>query len=473
MIRPSQGIRGLLGGVLLLGAGALSAATAAEPSMDVQSEIQALKAEVARLRAKDDESWLTERRAEEVKALIRDVLSDADTRASLAEGGVTAGHDGKHFYLASEDGNFLLQLEGQFQMRYVYNRRSNPGSTTTTSVEDVGGVPTVVSTTTLNDAEQSGFLLRRSKVKFGGHIFGDIGYKLVLNAVRDDGGEELEEAWVSFKVFDGAKLIAGRIKAPFQRENLISSSKQLAVDRSSVQEVFRIDWTQGVMLDWKNDMFRLRGSIDQGRRQFSDFYADGVDYAMTGRADVLLAGDWKQTEDFIAWSDQAQSLSAGAAVHYEVGETGTSAANSSFLGWTVDGLYKNQGLTLYLAGYGRHSESGASPSISMDDYGLEAMIGYMIIPDTLEPFFRYGRIMMDDARTSGTTDSSDINEFTVGINWFQHKHASKLTVDMTYFDEPMHNSFLSSGYSNGLGLQRDAEGDGGQFAIRAQYQLLF
>ncbi|MBI1368526.1 MAG: hypothetical protein GC162_07705 [Planctomycetes bacterium] len=445
-----------------------------EPNMDVQAEIKALKAEVARLRAKDDESWLTERRAEEVKALIKDVLSDADTRASLAEGGLTAGYN-KHYYLSSEDGSFLMEFEGQLQTRWIYDHRENPGKTTVNSVVAAGTppVPTVVTTTTQNDADQSGFQFRRAKFKVGGHIFNDFGYKLVLAAERADGAEVLEEGWVSYKLADNLTVLAGRFKAPFQRENLISSSKQMAVERSSVQEIFRLDWTQGVMFDYKTDMLRFRGSLDQGRMQFSDFTADGTDIGATLRGDVLLAGDWGQTEDFAAWSKDPQSLSIGAAVHYEAAETGTSAANSDFVGWTVDGMYKNTGLTLFVAGYGRHTESGTTPSTTTDDYGLEAMVGYMIVPDTIEPFVRYGRIMMDKSRVAGTLNDQDVNEYTVGFNWYQHKHAAKFTLDFTYFDAPLNTAFLSPGFSSGQGLQRDAAGEDGQYTVRAQYQLLF
>jgi hypothetical protein len=85
---------------------------------ELRQEIQALRAEVSAMRSQADDSWLNERRAEEVKTLIHDVLADADTRASLAGDGMTAGHNG-HFFLASADGGFLLNVGGQIQFRYI------------------------------------------------------------------------------------------------------------------------------------------------------------------------------------------------------------------------------------------------------------------------------------------------------------------------------------------------------------------
>ena len=50
-----------------------------------------LKDTVAELKAASDDDWLTERRAQEIRGLVEDVLADADTRASLLQDGMTAG----------------------------------------------------------------------------------------------------------------------------------------------------------------------------------------------------------------------------------------------------------------------------------------------------------------------------------------------------------------------------------------------
>ena len=38
------------------------------------------------------------------------MIADAESRASLLEGGLTAGHDGSNFYLSSADGQYLMQI---------------------------------------------------------------------------------------------------------------------------------------------------------------------------------------------------------------------------------------------------------------------------------------------------------------------------------------------------------------------------
>jgi len=55
--------------------------------------------------------------ADETRALVAEMLADAETRSSLLQNSATAGHDGK-FFLASPDGNFRLNIGGQIQFRY-------------------------------------------------------------------------------------------------------------------------------------------------------------------------------------------------------------------------------------------------------------------------------------------------------------------------------------------------------------------
>ena len=71
-----------------------------------------------------DGDWLTEQRAQEIRAIVSDVLADSATRESLAGDGATAGYDkSKGFFLASPDGNYTLAVKGEMQVRWAYNSR--------------------------------------------------------------------------------------------------------------------------------------------------------------------------------------------------------------------------------------------------------------------------------------------------------------------------------------------------------------
>ncbi len=81
-----------------------------------------IEAALQRLEANETDHWLTRRRADEIRALVSDVLADADTRTALKDTGLTGGWD-DGFFLQSADGNFRLEVSGQVQTRYVWNRR--------------------------------------------------------------------------------------------------------------------------------------------------------------------------------------------------------------------------------------------------------------------------------------------------------------------------------------------------------------
>lgn len=84
----------------------------ADKITDMQSQIDALRAELRQVKADQGDNWLNDRRAEEVKSLIKEVLSDADTRASLLNDGAVAGFDGKNFFIASADGAYEMDFSG-------------------------------------------------------------------------------------------------------------------------------------------------------------------------------------------------------------------------------------------------------------------------------------------------------------------------------------------------------------------------
>ena len=69
---------------------------------------------------------LTPEQAAEVRQIVGDVLADADQRATMASGAMTAGIDEKgKVFLKSEDGMFELNLKGRIQFRYHYNEQTD------------------------------------------------------------------------------------------------------------------------------------------------------------------------------------------------------------------------------------------------------------------------------------------------------------------------------------------------------------
>ena len=434
----------------------------------LRTEMEQMKRQLQRMETARGETWLNERRAAEVKTLIAEVLSDADTRASLLDDGATAGHDGKHFFLKSADGNFLMNIAGQMQIRFIANWADDPFVDV---IDDSGDEPEEgadgVDDESLDEGE-SGFTLRRTKLKFYGHITANpkISYKIVMAAERS-GGDWLTEGFeIDHKFANGVKVKAGQFKLPFLREELVSSSAQLALDRGSATEYFTLDFGQGIGVSYDTDNIKLAASVTDGADSENlDWADDGTDIALTGRVDVKLAGDWKQAKDFSAWSGEDFAAFVGGAAHWEVAETGTSAANNQIFLWTVDGLVECSGVGVMAAVMGLHTDNDTGSNF--DDYGVQVEAGCFLIPDKLQPFVRYDWIDVDGV--------DEMNLLTVGCNYYLAKHNAKFTMDVVHaFDTLFDTSRnFNDPASSGLGLRDDVDGQDGQTALRAQFQLLF
>ncbi len=467
------------------------------PSADLQSmrtEMQAMKAELNELRASKQQTWLNERQAEEVKGLIREVLADADSRSSLAGDGMTAGISNKgKIFLQSDDGSFLMNVAGQIQFRWIANLQDGA-----------------------SDEADSGFQVRRAKLKFGGHIADPkLTYALTLETTRDgssttavtgvtgtdtdasadidtiatttgsvsssgfgDGDVGIDEVWFGYKFDDNWSIKAGVMKLPFLRQELTSSSRQLAVDRASVTEFFTLNQSEQVQVAYKADQFKVVAAVSDGSNgDWNNPTADTTEIALTVRGDVLIDGDWGQMKDGSAWEGEDFAAFVGAAMHYEIGD-GNNGGAANYFGWTVDGSIETNGLGVMAALMGGHIDPDAAGTPSRDMYGFLLEAGYQVIPNELEPFIRWEFI--DSESATGASQEAQI--ITIGANYYFKKHNAKFTMDLVYVydgdDTLSSNPYGSSATSSGIGMSSSAFGTGGTaldefIALRAQFQLLF
>ena len=183
----------------------------------MQAEIERLRQDNLAMRSElselkdDDENWLTEQRADEIRGLVADVLADADTRASLLNDGLMAGwRDG--FFLASADGRFLLKLQGQMQVRYMYSFHDSSPSTFPAQIPPD------------QQRHARGFENTRTRLAFRGHVFdrnltfmvrGD--FQRDRSAIPQGGGLSLLDAWMRYHLTDEWSIRAGQFKLPFSR----------------------------------------------------------------------------------------------------------------------------------------------------------------------------------------------------------------------------------------------------------------
>lgn len=461
---------GLLAGTAVFALAGVGFAGTGDTNSEALAEIAKLKAELAELKAQQGDNWLTEQRSAEIRSLVQDVLADADTRASLQSTGMTAGWD-KGFFLASPDGNFRLRIKGQIQFRYVLNYRDLPSNVT-----DQG-----------QDRWTKGFENRRTKLTFEGNIFDQTWLYKVQAAFNrgnlddagvqqeDSGAAQLQDAWIQKDFENGLYLRFGQYKPPFLREELVNSARQLAVERSLVNERYNQDYSQGVSLGFESDMFRVEGMFSDGigdtgnvwGRSFqnSPWQETTTEYAFTARAEFLAAGEWKQFDDFTSWNGEPFGLMIGAAVNWQRAEFGTNDPLGPFgqqLGATVDASVEFGGANLYGAFVWANPDLDGEGTAGGDRDELAFIVqgGFMLVPDTFEIFGRYEWADPD-------TGENDLNLLTAGVNWYFAKNAAKFTADVGFSLEDFDSSYANSGAGWLVGFNET------QIVLRAQFQLLF
>lgn len=418
---------------------ALAVESAGDDVTQLKARLQAVEAQLAQVRQTQGEQWLNERRAEEIKALVREVISDADTRASLAQDTVTAGYK-NGFFIGSEDGNYRLFIRGELQFRYLFNNR-----------DDVAAG---------QDGTRGGFEASRTRFGFSGNVVDPSWTYCIWTGYGADGNNALLDMWLK-KTFEGGwSVTAGQFKAPIWREWLVSETRQQVVERSLLNGVFGGDYTQGIMLGYQNTWLRAVASFNDGVRNRNVVWnSEDVDYGVSGRAEFLILGAWSQYEDFSAWPGEEPLLVLGGSVHHQQGEGGTTTTQANLVRWSVDGTLKFRRLSVLLAGVGNHVDTTTTGG---PQYGMLAQVGYFVTDD-IEVFSRYE---WGELNAAGEDQLSII---TTGATYFVRKHQLKMSVDVGYSLNRVTDGWDVATY----GWLIDAAGKKGQILVRTQIQLLF
>ncbi|MFM2164825.1 MAG: hypothetical protein RL325_1262 [Planctomycetota bacterium] len=470
----------------------------------LREENARLAEKVARLEAHaaEDGGWLTEERAQEIRAVVADALADSASRASLAADGATAGWDkSKGFFLASGDGNFSLVIRGDGQFRWNYNARDIGAATAAT------GSPAETSA-----GETYGFEWRRARLIFTGNVIDpswtfDVKFANNRSATSGNTGY-LDDAFVQKALDGGYTLRFGQFKVPFLREDQVSASAQLAVERSLVNEVFGVSRSQGVAAGWSGEGLRAEVSFTDALRanatapttgagaaggvatgQNTGFSQQTTDYAFAGRLELKPAGEWKQFKDMQSFAGDPMGVLVGIGGYIEQVDavSGTTATPDRVWAATADLSLEFGGASVLVAAVyrdvllqGAQATRGGGTDDSLEQWGALAQAGWFAT-DSVELFARYemGDTDTDRFRIAASALAADAEQdsiLTVGANWWPAGAKSKwvkLTADIGYAFDPIVD-FNGSGagwlvdYTAAGGQTND-----GQWLLRTQMQFQF
>jgi len=465
--------------------GASSAGGGGEPANDpvqerlerMQQELdnlrrdnQAMKNQIDDLHAKSDDTWLTQERAKEIRGLVEDVLADADTRASLLQSGVMAGWV-DHFFLASADGRFKLVLQGEEQVRWIFNHHD---------LTPIGGQAPD------GRHDRHGFENTRTRLTFSGYVFNENFEYLVRGDFFGNRGApgffNLLDSWIRYVINDEWSIRAGQFKLPFNREELVSNEYQLAVERSLVNEELNLGRSQGVELEYHDNVNALSIAYSDGAsaaflgnpQQNTVWSAKGNDYAVAARYERLAAGTWGQFVDFTSPRSDQFGMLLGVGAQVQRGENNVSAntREQGSFGLTGDVSMELGGANAFLSFTHQYVDNAPGPVLKL--YGVVAQLGVYVTPKW-ELFIRGEHMWVDGF------ELRDLNVITAGFNYYIEGHDLKWTTDFGLGLSPVESFFASdlAGYRSDVTtisqfpFPSRTVTSNHQFVIRTQFQLLF
>jgi hypothetical protein len=289
----------------------------------ILAEIAAMRSEVAQMRRAHDERWLDEVRAESVRAVVRDVLSDSATRSSFQGGGtlVSGYTPGRGFFLGIDESGAMIRAFGFVQVQFTVNagydapQRTPPsdvvwGSEVRRSQLFVTGQlagPDLVwlvgmSIGSYNDP----YPLRGLEVNPDA-VYGSFGLTY-LNITKQFGG-----GWFGQ---------VGQIFTPFTFEShLFSTADTQTGECSMIEYLFTANFTAGVQLGYSDDA--IQWAICYGNEigtvpgQWNADTNQGV--AVTSRLNWKLCGTWEQYAQETSFPGQPFGAFLGIAGLYQNG----------------------------------------------------------------------------------------------------------------------------------------------------------
>ena len=419
-------------------------ASAQQASGDVAAELNALKARIAELEARQRQIDGSGQQ----KQAVGVAQTDATQRNQFPQDDkLFTGWD-KGFRLGSADGLYLIQPYVEAQFRNVTNYSDSDGG--------------------VGSNFENGFELRRAKVGVRGNAFSkDFKYNFRLSVDRATGESILDYAYGEYKFADDWGVRFGQTKLNWTREETVSDTRQLAAERSLLNQILgggNTLYVQGVSLLYGSEANPIRGelALTDGDNTSNTTFTDqqggtGVyqDFGVAARGEYKFFGDWDAYSDFTALKTTKDLLVVGGGVDWAQGGDG------DVYRFTADAQYETPaglgayGSVIYTIADGDTGEAPLDNSIG----GL-AQVSYLL-PNfkNWEAFGRYSIFHFDE----DVAGEDLFHEVTVGVNKYFVGHNAKLTLDLNW---------LPNGTPGGAGGLDYTSTTQEQVILRTQLQLV-
>ncbi len=356
------------------------------------------------------------------------------------------GYD-EGFFIRNADDTFSLFFNGLLQVRYIYST--------------VEGLP-----------DYQRFQLRRTDLYFSGHFIDDSWTYVLGTEAGPDGTFAADDVYIAKNFTDFTWGQAGQFSTPFLRETLISSTRQLTVERSLVSKYFSTNNSTGLLFGTEGDEFKWQiaatnGYFEHDPNQNQNVidehdFQNGMTYSFISRLELKPIGDWAEFRGFNSPSDNDTGLLIGIAAAYQ---RDNDVANIEETSATIDATLQGSGWStfgMFAATKDQNNDHGTS-------YGAQLQGGLFVDEegDTVELFSRYewGHSKAH-AEPLPEFDSENLSVLTGGFNYYIYPSHLKVTTDLGY-------AFTSIGenWSDETDGWR-ATDEKGQWVGRVQLQLV-
>ena len=457
---------------LAMAAGTVAAQDAAGRSVDekmweilkargvlTDAEVVELRAVKAKLEAESDLDGKIDGRVDEMTARL---MQDAPKLSYKP---------GSGFGFKTADGDFSLTIGGRLQTRFTYEFED----------DDDGDLAT--------QDDLQNFSTPRVRLWFKGNAFDprltyefqfDIGGDLpkgstspssvvtgvnfgatstTTSATSFTGSEllvGLKDAFLNYEISGKALQIkAGQFKAPYSRQQMTSSGRQMFVDRAPVDRFFVPGRNKGATV-WgmlggeKDDLFEYYAGAFNGEGENALNNDDGLMWV--GRLAVNPFGAVAYSEADLRSDENRGKLLAALGVngwYHQEDSRGTNNTDSWSVGADVTVAYS--GVFLALEAHYRENDRTSGPPNDMNLFGWFAEAGYNFTSEW-NVSIRYSEIDWD--RETSQTAS---REYLVGVGYYWHEHNLKFQLDFGRVE----NHFLTTASNDD------------DYVLRLQAQLIF
>lgn len=335
--------------------------------------------------------------------------------------------------------DFSLQVTGRIQARYTYE-----------DFDSEKDIPSISSFTA-------------ERVRFGakGSMYSK--WKYEFQADFGKGAVQLRDAVISYDASPAFGLSLGQYKVRYDRQQYVSSGRQMFVDRSIASREFGLSRDIGLMfagaplqkkLQWNVGVFDGQGTPHPSDANKNDGHLYVARVSINPNGDFGLSeSDIKKTDyhlwyvDLAAYWNEDIWKDANADKKEQPGELTDNEA------WTFGFGYRHAGA--FLSGEYFSRDVGKDDGTGeVDSDGWYVQFGYMIVRDKWEVAARWSEVDPNDDVKDDTK-----SELMLGFNRYFHGagHALKLNNDFSW-----------------LGEEKAAPADDLQdFRVRSQLQIVF